>query len=314
MSTNTLARLEPVPLRQAWSSESSDFTPWLAAEDNLKLLGDALGLDLERRSQEQPVGPYRADILCRETETNLQVVIENQIEDTDHTHLGQVLTYVAGLDAGILVWVARKFTEEHRAALDWLNEKASGNASFFGIEIELYRIGNSSPAPRFNIVSKPNDWSNRLKRTAGQGGLTPAKELQIKYWTAFNAALKSANSTLRLKDPGPNYYLDIYSPLPGFRAGFEISVRDGYVDAYFGASRSDNIEALRNLQRDHKRALEKEIGEQVDWTDSPENGRFWIAPWIKTDPRNEADWPRQHEWLQKTLAKLITAVTKRMPR
>jgi hypothetical protein len=158
MPKNNLARLEPVPLREAWSSESSDFTPWLAQEENLKLLGDAIGLDLELENQEHPVDQYRLDIVCKELENNQRVVIENQIEDTDHKHLGQILTYAAGVDAAVLIWVAQKFTDAHRAALDWLNEQANGNASYFGIEIELYRIGDSPPAPRFNVVSKPNDW------------------------------------------------------------------------------------------------------------------------------------------------------------
>lgn len=117
-----LGRLEKVDLRIVWTHEANHFTPWLAQENNLALLGDTIGLDLELSSREQSVGPYRADIVCKDTITDSWVLIENQLERTDHTHLGQLLTYAAGLDAVTIVWIAPRITDEHRAALDWLNE------------------------------------------------------------------------------------------------------------------------------------------------------------------------------------------------
>ena len=162
VSESEMGRLERVELRNVWKSEAGDFTPWLANEDNIKLLGDAIGVDLEVEAQEKNVGPYRADILCKDTETGQWVLIENQLERTDHPHLGQLITYAAGLDAATVVWISRQFTEEHRAALDWLNEKVPEEIRFFGIEMELWRIGSSPIAPKFNIVSKPNDWTNPI--------------------------------------------------------------------------------------------------------------------------------------------------------
>jgi hypothetical protein len=122
MTAKNLGRLQKVDLREAWSSESTDFTPWLAQEENLKLLGKAIDMELELESQEKEVGPFRADILCKDTATYDWVLIENQLERTDHSPLGQLLTYAAGLNAVTIVWVAERFTEGHRAALDWLNE------------------------------------------------------------------------------------------------------------------------------------------------------------------------------------------------
>ena len=181
-----LGRLERVELRTAWSSESSDFTPWLAQEDNLRLLGEAIDIELELESQEKEVGPFRADILCKEMVTGHWVLVENQLERTDHTHLGQLITYAAGLKAATIVWVAFKFTEEHRAALDWLNEITGSGFNFFGLEIELWRIGESPPAPKFNIVSKPNDWT----KPKAEGGLTDGKSLQLEFWGQFGEYLK----------------------------------------------------------------------------------------------------------------------------
>lgn len=132
MSAINLGRLHSVDLREAWASESSDFTPWLAQEENLKLLGETIGIELELESQETEVGPFRADILCKDTATDNWVLIENQLERTDHSHLGQLLTYAAGLNAVTIVWIAQRFTEEHRAALDWLNEHTDGNINLLG--------------------------------------------------------------------------------------------------------------------------------------------------------------------------------------
>ncbi|MCC7111052.1 MAG: DUF4268 domain-containing protein, partial [Deltaproteobacteria bacterium] len=152
---NKLGRLERVSLRDIWKTEAMDFTPWLAQRENMALLGEAIGLDLEVEAQEKEVGPFRADILCKETGSDSWVLIENQLERTDHAHLGQLLTYAAGLEAVSVVWIAERFTDEHRAALDWLNEIANEKLRCFGLEIELFRIGDSPVAPKFNVVSQP---------------------------------------------------------------------------------------------------------------------------------------------------------------
>ena len=128
-----LGQLIKVPLREFWEGEASDFTPWLADEENISLLGDTIGVELEVEAQERNVGPFRADILCKDTLTDNWVLIENQLELTDHTHLGQLLTYAAGLNAVTVVWIAERFTDEHRAALDWLNEITAEGFSFFGL-------------------------------------------------------------------------------------------------------------------------------------------------------------------------------------
>jgi len=126
----SLGRLEKIGLREVWLDEAADFTPWLARPENLRLLGETIGIVLECEAQEKEVGPFRADILCKDTTTGSWVLIENQLERTNHTHLGQLLTYAAGLDAVTIVWITQRFTEEHRAALDWLNEKTEEGINF----------------------------------------------------------------------------------------------------------------------------------------------------------------------------------------
>jgi hypothetical protein len=180
-----LGRLERVPVREHWQNEARHFTPWLAKPENIRLLGEAIDIQLEFVSQEEPVGAFRADIRCKDTNDH-DVLIENQLEPTDHGHLGQLLTYAAGLKAFTIVWIAKQFTEEHRAALDWLNNNTTQDVNFFGIEIELWKIGNSPLAPKFNIVSKPNDWSKVVREQALGGS---AKELHFKFWTQFRQYL-----------------------------------------------------------------------------------------------------------------------------
>ena len=165
MTAHNLGRLEQVKLREAWESEPQDFTPWLAQVENLKLLSETLKMELVAEGTEQGVGSFRADILCRDTIDDSLVLIENQLERTDHNHLGQLLTYAAGLQTVTIIWVAARFADEHRAALDWLNEITDERFRFFGLEIELWRIGDSPAAPKFNIVSKPNEWVRAVSQT-----------------------------------------------------------------------------------------------------------------------------------------------------
>lgn len=142
MTDQLLGRLERVELRNVWASEATDFTPWLARAENMSVLGEALNIDLELEAQERSVGPFRADLLCKDIDTGRWVLIENQLERTDHTHLGQLLTYASGLDAVTIVWVAARFTEEHRSTLDWLNKITNDRFS-------LFRIGGGALADRF---------------------------------------------------------------------------------------------------------------------------------------------------------------------
>ena len=171
MTNVELSRLKRVDLRAAWPDEAAHFTPWLAQQENLELLGETLGMPLELEATERSVGPFAADILCKDPVSERWVLIENQLEQTDHTHLGQIITYAAGLNAVTVIWIARKFVEEHRAALDWLNEITAEGTDFFGVEVELWRIGDSPQvAPKFNIVSKPNAWSKQVSKAARGSG------------------------------------------------------------------------------------------------------------------------------------------------
>ena len=161
MTTPNLAKIERVDLREAWEHEAYNFTPWLAK--HIAELGDALKMNLQAIQQEAPVGSFSLDILAVDFDSNRRVIIENQLEVTNHTHLGQLITYAAGYDANVVVWLTREFRDEHRQALDWLNQRTGEDTQFFGVEVELWRIGESLPAPHFKAVATPNDWIKRQK-------------------------------------------------------------------------------------------------------------------------------------------------------
>ena len=195
-------RLTQLELRDHWTDEANEFTPWLAKEEKIALVDDSIGLNIEVEAQEQNVGPFRADILCKDTDTENWVLIENQLEPTDHRHLGQLLTYAAGLDTVTIVWIAKSFTDEHRAALDWLNRITDEAFSFFGLEIELWQIGDSAVAPKFNIISHPNDWQRTINRVVHKR-LTPANTLYLEYWTALENNFEGRNNDIKFRKPQP---------------------------------------------------------------------------------------------------------------
>jgi hypothetical protein len=184
MTILNLGRLSSVPVRSVWTDEARDFTPWLAEAENLSLLGEAIGLMLELEARERRVGPFAADILARDVARDRWVLVENQLEATDHRHLGQLLTYAAGLEAMTVVWVAPEIREEHRAAIDWLNHITSEGFDFFAIQVEAFRIGDSACAPRFSVIAKPNDWSRKLgaARRESTSGAAPQSQKWITYW------------------------------------------------------------------------------------------------------------------------------------
>lgn len=173
-----LSRLTKVQLREAWPHEASDFTSWLAEEENLQLLSDEIGIDISLLETEASVGRYYVDILAEEETTGRKIVIENQLEATNHDHLGKLITYASGFDAEIVVWIVKDVREEHKQAVDWLNDHTDDKINIFAIEMELWQIGDSPYAPKFQIQSQPNDWAKAVRASSGQSALSETKLMQ----------------------------------------------------------------------------------------------------------------------------------------
>jgi hypothetical protein len=310
-----LGKLERVPLRVAWASESGDFTPWLALEENLKLLGETIGMDLELESQEKGVGPFRADILCKDTGTDNWVVIENQLERTDHSHLGQLLTYAAGLEAYNVIWIAEKFTDEHRAAMDWLNEHTDEKISLFGLEVELWRIGDSPAAPKFNIISKPNDWSRTVKESAGSGEMSEHRQKQLEFWTAYKDYMEKKDSPIRCSRPAAASWMRhsiecSYSHLAAVVSLWDLvtGLKSPEIRAELylhGPPAKDRFAELFK-QKDQ---IEKDVGFALEWQNLDDRSACRICVRQKSDMANQDLWPRQFEWLRTKLEALHRVFT-----
>jgi hypothetical protein len=301
-----LGRLKKVELRDVWKSEAQDFTPWLAREENLALLGDAIGLDLELEAVEENVGPFRADILCKEDGVDdAWILIENQIERTDHTHLGQLLTYAAGLNTVTIVWIAQRFTDEHRAALDWLNEVTNENIKFFGLEVELWRIGDSPIAPKFNAVSIPNAWTKGKTgtNTPKDQELTPAKRLQLKFWTAFHAFVLDTSSVIRPQQANPCHWMSLSIGTSKAHPYVFVDTQKKRIGIRLKIHPGEDRQAIYNLLLQERKVIEAEIGSSLAWEEMPDKKSSYVSLRKQTDPNKEADWPEQQKWLLEQLEK-----------
>ena len=311
---NKLGKLERVALREAWPHEAADFTPWLAQDDNIALLSEALGMELAVDAQEKDVGPFRADILAKDVQSDRFVLIENQLDKTDHGHLGQLLTYAAGLQATTLVWIARDFTEEHRAALDWLNAHTEEEVQFFGVEVQLWRIGQSAKAPRFAVVSKPNDWSRSVSlaaRKVGLEDLSETKQLQLEYWTAFRDYVLTHSSIIRPQKPYAQHWADYHLGHSDYHLSAFVNTRDKRIGVLLNVKGPFAKEHFHQLLHD-KDAIEAEIPGPITWRELPDQKWSTVTTNHPTDPADRVTWPSQHARLCELLEAYYRAFRSRV--
>jgi hypothetical protein len=295
-----------VDLRSAWVGEASEFTPWLARPENISLLGEAIGIELGVESQEASVGPFRADILCRDTISNHYVLIENQLERTDHGHLGQLLTYAAGLDAVTIVWIASRFTEEHRAALDWLNNATATDFNFFGLEIELWRIGDSPFAPKFNVVSKPNDWSKSVREQAASGQSGPLSEFQrlhLEFWTQFRQFLEDRGSPVRTNKPSKDHWSNVAVGRSYFGLVPWNGMRDNRSGVYLQLTGADAKVHYALLDSRYRTQIDERLSPlgELQWRELPNAKESQVYVVRQSTPSDPATWPELNEWMATAL-------------
>ena len=310
-----LKQLTPVDLSKVWETEPQHFTPWLAQEENLTRLGETLGIDLELEAQEINVGGFRADLLCKNTVDDSWLLIENQLAPTDHTHVGQLLTYAAGLDASIVIWIAQTFRSEHCAMVDWLNRITDERYRFFGIEVKIWQIEDSARAVQFDVVSSPNDWSrgvSRDTRRAANQELSETDKSHLRFWTGLREYMQDKASRLNCPAPRPGRYI-VFSI---GRAGFSM-------ETHLAPTRSeisirlcidyDNVKAYFYLLQEQQEQIEKAFGETLEWNELSGNKRSRISlTKVDTDPLEENDWPHQYEWFTTQLEVFDTVFRERI--
>ena len=303
-----LGKLEEIKdLRKIWSHEASDFTPWLAEEDNLSLLADAVGLEITLDETESSVGDFNVDIFASETGTERKIIIENQLEDTNHDHLGKLITYASGKSADIIIWVVKRAREEHRSAIEWLNNRTDEKIAFFLVEIKLYKIGNSEIAVKFEVVEKPNDWTKEIKK---QTSSAPSRQARYEYWTAFNDyAFNDTKFSKSFNKRKAN--TDHWMTFSVGSSACHINIlqvrkeNNIIVEWYI----TDDKE-LYNLFYSHKDTIENDMGIPLDWRELPDKKASRILALHDADFDNKEHWVEQFNWAMETAIKMKNAFKK----
>ncbi|HVX58450.1 MAG TPA: DUF4268 domain-containing protein [Candidatus Saccharimonadales bacterium] len=262
-----LSRLTKLPLRTIWKHEALDFTQWLTLPDNLELLAETIGVDLNNAQTEVPVGQFNVDILA-EDENGHRVVIENQLENTNHDHLGKLITYASGLQAEVCIWVVAQARQEHEQAINWLNENTTEGANFFLIEVEAWKIGDSLPAPRFNIVAKPNDWAKTVKQSGSGNKITELKLQQQAFWEKFREYGEQHGSLVRnWRKALPQQWYNIGIGSSRAKLAATVNGRDQIVGMeLYIYSETDLFHELYANKQD----IEAKIGYPLDWQELPD--------------------------------------------
>ena len=204
-----LGKLQEIDIKKVWQHEQYDFSQWLANEENIQELGNTLNLSLTDVETEKFVGKYRCDILCKDEITGKVVLIENQLEPTDHDHLGKIITYASGLDASVVVWIVSSARQEHASAIEWLNKHTDDDLAFFLIEVHAYKIGNSEPAPQFKIIEQPNDFVKTVKTIAKNSTLNDTEKCRLEFWTRFNEVLEERGKPFNKRKATTDHWYSI---------------------------------------------------------------------------------------------------------
>lgn len=257
-----LGKLTEVPVREIWKHEQYDFSEWLSKEENISLLDDILGLSLVDLNKEVFVGSYRCDLVGIDETTGTKVIIENQLENSNHDHLGKIITYASGLDAKVIVWIVTEAREEHRSAIEWLNNHTDKDVNFFLLELHAYKIGNSLPAPQFAVIEQPNDFVKYSKPTSNSGDLSKAQSERLSFWTEFNEVLAIKGKPFNIRKPTTDHWYNI--SVGTSEAGISITLvgKENLIgiELYI----SDN-KRLFDMLFEKKEEIENQIGLSFDW-------------------------------------------------
>lgn len=257
-----IEKLTEVDVRELWSHEQLDFSNWLARDENLEYLNDIIGLTLTDADKEVYVGSYRCDIVAKDETSDITVIIENQLESTNHDHLGKIITYASGLDAKVIIWIVKETKEEHRAAIEWLNNNTNKNINFFLIEIHAYKIGNSNPAPKFEVVEKPNDFIKRSKTNSNDNELNKRQVERKIFWEQFNNVLVKKGKPFNLRKATTDHWYEVAMGTSEAHVSISLINKNNHivVEVYV----SDNKDLFDNLFK-HKDKIEQELGFKLIW-------------------------------------------------
>ena len=279
-------------LRKVWPNEAMNFTKWLAEEENLEELGKAVGVDIDLEERESSVGSFNVDLYATESGSGRKIIIENQLEDTNHDHLGKLITYASGKGAEVVIWIVKRARDEHRQAIEWLNQHTDSNIGFFLVEIELWQINDSLLAPKFNVVEKPNDWGKYMKSIEG---MSETDRLKLEFWQAFNEQMGSSPDFQRefnLRKPQPCHWYDLSLGTSSYYISLNINTQKKKIDA--GLYIPSDKEVFHRLE-EHADVFKEAIGKDVEFRDSGKSSRILLYHSINVKDR--AKWSDAATWM-----------------
>ena len=287
-----LGKLVKVELRKVWEHEARDFSDWLAKDENLSLLSEELGIDIEVIGTEESSGRFRVDILAKETNSGEYIIIENQLEPTNHDHLGKVITYAAGYDAKYIIWIVKDVLDEHQKAIEWLNEHLDDSISCFLVRIEVWQIGDSGPAPRFEVISLKNNWVASLKRTVSSDELSPNRLRQQEFWGALRDNFKARDTNMRVQSPSAQHWMNFSLGSSFCHPYLTINSRDNFVSCDLW---TNNKEFLVFLQ-EREDQIKSDLGIEFNWWEANKSGGL-RTKLVVEDVYDQSQHSKSFDWL-----------------
>lgn len=265
-----LGKLTKIDLRNVWKSEPEDFTRWLSSPENIALLGEELDLDIAFLEAEAGVGDFYADILAQEETSGKRIIIENQLESSDHRHLGQILTYAAGLQAEYIIWIVRVAREEHQQAIDWLNNHTDDAINLFLVAVELWQIGDSAPAPKFVVLSRPNDWARAVRsHVTDAASMNEIKVRQLDFWQQLKLFAVQHKPPLRLRAPHPQHWLNVAIGRSDCHISLTLHITDDKIACELYIPNNKALYHGLYSEREHIQEVLAMVGD-LDWQELPE--------------------------------------------
>lgn len=257
-----LGKLREVDVRELWKHEQYDFSNWLAEDENIEMLNEIIGLTLVNIQKEVYVGSYRCDLVAEDETTGTTVIIENQLECSNHDHLGKIITYASGLNATVIVWIVKEAREEHRSAIEWLNNNTNKDIGFFLIELHAYKIGDSYPAPKFETIEIPNGFIKNSKTSHEQGELNKSQAQRLIFWNEFNNVVAERGKPFNIRKATTDHWYDIAIGTSDAHIGITLVNKESFIglEIYI----NDNKDLFDSLYS-KKDTIEQDIGFSFDW-------------------------------------------------
>lgn len=298
-----LGTLTKIDLRKFWKHEALDFTRWLAQDENIQLLSDEIGISLVDVRPEEAIGRYSVDIVASDEDSDKKIIIENQLESTDHKHLGQLITYASGFNASIVIWIVKDAREEHQKAVEWLNNNTTSQLSFFLIQMELWQIGNSPFAPKFHVLVEPNDWAKQLQNAPSDSKeLTDTKLTQLEFWKQFINYTKENNTSLRIgRKARPQHWYNISFGTSEAHLSLTVHSRENSMACSVYIPKAPDLYQKFLVK---KEAIELNLGFELYWQelDGKLASRITISTEAELD--DEAEWDTYFQWLNEKAEKM----------